>query len=118
MRDLSRLLRPTSIAVVGGGAWCEQIILQCQKMKFAGHVWMVHPREVEVCGVKAVASLAALPSAPDAVFLGVNRHLAIELMRELSLMGAGGAVCFASGFSEAIAEDASGADLQAALIDA
>ena len=118
MRDLSRLLRPTTIAVVGGGAWCEQIILQCQKMKFAGHVWMVHPREIEVCGVKAVASLAALPSAPDAVFLGVNRHLAIELMRELSLMGAGGAVCFASGFSEAIAEDASGADLQAALIDA
>lgn len=118
MRDLSRLLRPRSIAVVGGGAWCEQIILQCQKIKFSGHIWLVHPREIEVCGVKAVASLAALPSAPDAVFLGVNRHLTIELMRELSLMGAGGAVCFASGFSEAVAEDASGADLQAALIDA
>jgi acetyl-CoA synthetase len=33
-------------------------------------------------------------------------------------MGAGGAVCFASGFSEAVAEDAAGSDLQAALVAA
>lgn len=118
MRDLSRLLRPKSIAVVGGGAWCDQIILQCQKMGFAGHLWMVHPKEIEVRGVKAVASLDRLPSPPDAVFVGVNRHLTIDLVRQLSAMGAGGAVCFASGFSEAVAEDATGSDLQSALVDA
>ena len=118
MRNLSRLLRPKSIAVVGGGAWCAQIILQCQKMGFAGHLWMVHPKEIEVCGVKAVASLGHLPSPPDAVFVGVNRHLTIDLVRELSVMGAGGAVCFASGFSEAAAEDAAGTDLQSALVEA
>jgi acetyl-CoA synthetase len=118
MRDLSRLLRPKSIAVVGGGAWCEQIILQCQKMEFAGHLWMVHPKEIEVHGVKAVPSLDRLPCAPDAVFVGVNRHLTIDLIGQLSAMGAGGAVCFASGFSEALAEDAAGSDLQSALVNA
>ena len=118
MRDLSRLLRPKSIAVVGGGAWCDQIILQCQKMGFAGQLWMVHPKEIEVRGVKAVASLDRLPSPPDAVFVGVNRHLTIELVRALSAMRAGGAVCFASGFSEAVAEDAAASDLQSALVDA
>lgn len=118
MRDLSRLLRPKSIAVIGGGAWCDQIVLQCQKMGFAGQLWMVHPKEIEVRGVKAVASLNRLPSPPDAVFVGVNRHLTIDLVRELSAMGSGGAVCFASGFSEAAAEDASGSDLQSQLVAA
>lgn len=118
MRDLSKLLRPKSIAVVGGGAWCDQIILQCQKIGFSGQLWMVHPREIEVRGVKAVATLDRLPAPPDAVFVGVNRHLTIELVRQLSAMGAGGAVCFASGFSEAVAEDAAGSDLQSALVEA
>ena len=117
-RSLDRLLRPETIAVVGGGAWCKQVVLQCQKMGFAGELWMVHPKEIEVRGVKAVASLDRLPSPPDAVFIGVNRHLTIDLVGKLAAMGAGGAVCFASGFSEAVAEDASGSDLQSALVDA
>ena len=118
MNDLSRLLRPQSIAVVGGGAWCDQIVLQCQKMGFAGDVWLVHPKQITVRGIKAVATLADLPNPPDAVFLGVNRHLTVALVVELARMGAGGAVCFASGFSEAVAEDAEAGDLQAQLVQA
>ena len=38
------------------------------------------------------------------LFLGVNRHLTIEMVRQLPAMNAGGAVCFASGFGE-VAED-------------
>ena len=117
-RDLSRLLRPKSIAVVGGGAWCESVMEQCLKMGFSGPVWPVHPKKTEVQGVKAYPSLDALPEDPDAVFLGVNRFLTIELVRQLRNMGAGGAVCFASGFLEASAEDAEGADLQEQLLAA
>jgi len=68
--------------------------------------------------VTAVPTLADLPAPPDAAFVGVNRHVAVDVVAALSAMGAGGAVCFASGFSEAQAEDASGADLQARLVDA
>lgn len=39
-------------------------------------------------------------------------------MRQLREIGAGGAVCFASGFSEAQAETGDGADLQVALLEA
>lgn len=42
----------------------------------------------------------------------------VGVVEELAAMGAGGAVCFASGFAEAVAEDASGSDLQGALVDA
>ena len=117
-RDLSRLLRPRSIAVIGGGAWCANVVAQCRKMGFAGDIWPVHPRRSELGGVAAYAELADLPGAPDAAFIGVNRHATIEMTRALALMGAGGAVCFASGFSEAQAETGDGADLQAQLLQA
>ncbi|MEM9106824.1 MAG: acetate--CoA ligase family protein, partial [Pseudomonadota bacterium] len=51
---------------------------------------------------------------PDASFIGVNRHATIDTVRALSGKGAGGAVCFASGFRET--DD--GAELQAALLAA
>ncbi|MEY2957153.1 MAG: hypothetical protein RL123_1881, partial [Pseudomonadota bacterium] len=98
-RDLGRLLRPRSIAVLGGG-WAVNVIEQCRKMGFAGPVWPVHPTRVEVGGLPAVPRLADLPAPPDAVFVGVNRHATIDVLAELSAMGAGGAIAFASGWSE------------------
>ncbi|MDU8913101.1 acetate--CoA ligase family protein [Aestuariicoccus sp. MJ-SS9] len=99
-RDLSRLLRPRSVAVVGGGAWGRAVLRGLQKMGFAGTLQAVHPRADTLEGVKAVADLRWLDSPPDAVFIGVNRKATIGVVRELAKMGAGGAVCFASGFAE------------------
>ncbi|MEM6588329.1 MAG: acetate--CoA ligase family protein [Pseudomonadota bacterium] len=118
MSGLSRLLQPKSIAVIGGGAWCTSVVEQCRKMGFAGPVWPVHPKKSEVAGVAAFASLDDLPGAPDASFIGVNRNLTIETVAKLLAIGAGGAVCFASGFREAQAETGDGDSLQAALLDA
>ncbi len=117
-RDLSRLLRPRSIAVIGGGAWCANVIEQSRKMGFAGQIWPVHPKREEIAGTPAFARPADLPGAPDAAFIGINRHSTIDIVGDLSAMGAGGAVCFASGFREAQAETGDGADLQDRLIDA
>ncbi|MCA0272509.1 MAG: acetate--CoA ligase family protein [Proteobacteria bacterium] len=99
-RDLSRLLRPRSIAVMGS-IWAENVIAQCRKMGFQGPVWPVHPTKATIGGLKAFASLADLPGAPDATFIGVNRHATVEVVSELAAMGAGGAICFASGWTEA-----------------
>ena len=114
VRNLSRLFRPRSIAVIGGGAWCGQVVEQCRKMGFDGEVWRVHPKG----GKSVYSTLESLPGAPDAAFIGINRHATIEAVHVLSQMGAGGAVCFASGFSEAAGEDAHGHDLQAGLLEA
>ena len=117
-RDLSRLFRPKTIAVVGGGAWCALVIEQCHKMGFKGEIWPVHPKAEEVGGLKAYKDVDALPEAPDATFIGVNRFVTIDVVRALSARGAGGAVCFASGFREAAAEDAEGENLQERLLEA
>ena len=118
MADLHRLLRPRSVAVIGGGAWCANVIEQCARIGFTGDIWPVHPKKSEVGGVPAFASLADLPTAPDAAFIGVNRDATIDVVRELSAMDAGGAVCFASGFSEAQEEMADGVEKQEALLAA
>jgi acyl-CoA synthetase (NDP forming) len=100
MTRLDRLLRPKSIAVLGAG-WALNVIDQCRKMGFAGPVWPVHPTKAEIGGLKAYSSLADLPAVPDAVFIGVNRFATMEVVRELAALGAGGAICFASGWTEA-----------------
>jgi acetate---CoA ligase (ADP-forming) len=111
---LARLLRPATIAVIGGHAAAE-VVRQSNKIGFSGEIWPVHPRAVEVAGRRAYRTLADLPAAPDAAFVGVNRHASIDLMAELNASGAGGAVAFASGFAEAGDE---GRQLQARLADA
>ncbi|MDR6291942.1 acyl-CoA synthetase (NDP forming) [Inquilinus ginsengisoli] len=112
--DLSRLLRPRSIAVIGGKPAAE-VIRQSRRMGFAGEIWPVHPQHDMVEGLPAFRSVADLPDAPDAVFLGINRHATVEITAALAARGAGGAICYASGFSEVGAE---GADLQAGLVAA
>jgi len=93
-------LRPKSIAVLGAG-WALNVIEQCRKMGFHGPVWPVHPTKDQIGGLPAYPSLADLPGVPDAVFIGVNRYATVDVVRELAAMGAGGAICFASGWTEA-----------------
>ncbi|MFA8442185.1 acetate--CoA ligase family protein [Yoonia sp.] len=118
MDRLARLFNPRSIAVIGGGAWGREVIRQCQKIGFPGKIWVVHPTKDDIAGLTPYRSITDLPGAPDAAFIGVNRHATIEVVRSLSRIGAGGAICFASGFSEAVHEVADGADLQTALLAA
>ena len=112
MTRLSRLLRPRSIAVLGS-VWAENVIAQCHKMGFDGPVWPVHPTRDTVGGVPAYRALADLPGVPDATFIGVNRFATLAVVRALAAMGAGGAICFASGW-----EEAGEAGLQAELVAA
>jgi acyl-CoA synthetase (NDP forming) len=110
--DLNRMFAPRSIAVVGG-APAERVVRQCLKLGYPGSIWPVNPKRADLAGVPCVPGLDALPDVPDAVFLGVNRHSTVEAMAALRAMGAGGAVCYGSGFAET-----GDADLQQDLLDA
>lgn len=115
--SLSRLIRPKSIAVFGGKE-ASRVVEQCRKMGYTGEIWPVHPTKEEVHGYRCYRSVADLPAAPDAAFVGVNRNLTIDIMRELSARGAGGAICYASGFAEAVKELPDGPELQQKLVEA
>ena len=110
--SLKRLLQPHSIAVFGGRE-AREVVRQCRRMEFAGDIWPVHPSAGEVEGYRCFSSVEELPSSPDASFIGVNRHTTVDIVRRLSQKGAGGAVCYASGFKEV----SDGEDLNDALIE-
>ena len=98
--SFERLLQPRSIAVFGGSAAAE-VIRQCDRMGYDGELWPVHPKKTEILDRKAYRSVEELPGSPDAAYVAVNRHLTIDIVRDLSARGAGGAICYATGFTEA-----------------
>ncbi|HEX2792061.1 MAG TPA: acetate--CoA ligase family protein [Steroidobacteraceae bacterium] len=108
---MTRLLRPRTLAIVGGRAGAE-VIRQCRRIGFAGQLWPVHPRLDQIEGLPVYRSVSELPGAPDAAFVAVNRHTSLEVIHALAARGAGGAVCYASGFAELGVQ---GSELQAQL---
>lgn len=118
-RDLSKLRRlfsAKSIAVIGGGAWCASIIGAAQRIGYQGDIFPVHPSGKTIAGIPSLASLNEWDGPLDAAFIGVNRYATLEVVETLAAKGAGGAICFASGFAEAGAEDGVAGDLQAQLV--
>jgi acyl-CoA synthetase (NDP forming) len=110
--SFERLLKPRSIAVFGG-AQAQEVIRQSDRMGYEGEIWPVHPKKTEILGRRVYRSVADLPGSPDAAYVGVNRHLTINIVRDLAARGAGGAVCYATGFIEAGEE---GSELQEQLL--
>lgn len=114
LRNLRRLLSPRHVAFIGGQRLASTIGY-CVAAGFTGEIWPVNPTYDEIGGKPCFKSLADLPAAPDASFIAVPRELTVEMVRQLSAMGAGGAVCYAAGFAEVGGE---GIALQKALIEA
>ena len=110
---LDRLLRPRSLAFIGGAA-AELAIDACRTFGFSGDMWAVN-RSRELRGVPTFASVSELPAGVDAAFVGVDRHATIEVVSQLVACGTGAAVCHASGFAET---GEAGAALQAELVAA
>ena len=113
-RPLGRLLKPASIAVIGGETAAE-VVRQCRAFGYAGQVWPVNARRAQIEGLECHASVADLPGAPDAAFIAVPREETIKVVQALRERGAGGAICYASGFAEV---DEEGAALQRRLVEA
>jgi len=97
--QLQRLFSPRHIAVFGGNAAAEAI-RQCRKLGFAGDLWPVHPTRATVEGIACYPDVAALPQAPDASFVAVPREATVAIVGQLAARGAGGVICYASGFAE------------------
>jgi acyl-CoA synthetase (NDP forming) len=97
--NLKRLISPKTIAVFGSRG-ADFAIRETRKMGFKGDIWAVHPHRKTIEGLGCYKSIQVLPGIPDAAFIAVNAHAAIDIVSQLSTIGAGGAVMYASGFSE------------------
>jgi acyl-CoA synthetase (NDP forming) len=112
--SLTRFLSPRSIAFIGGHE-CEVAIERTHGLGFKGKIWAVHPKRETLAGIPCVKSVAEIDGSPDAAFVAVKREPTIEIIRHLNKIHCGGAVIYASGFSETGDE---GKELQRQLLEA
>lgn len=97
--NLKRLLAPRHLAFIGGRSMARAL-KRCAEGGYQGQMWLVNPQHDSLEGVPCVRSVAELPCGPDAVFIATNRELTLICVTELAAKGAGGAICYASGFAE------------------
>ncbi|VVP94159.1 acetate--CoA ligase family protein [Pseudomonas fluorescens] len=97
--NLKRLLAPRHLAFIGGRSMARAL-KRCAEGGYQGQMWLVNPQHDSLEGVPCVRSVAELPCGPDAVFIATNRELTLTCVAELAARGAGGAICYASGFAE------------------
>jgi len=116
--DLSRLLHPRTIAVVGAtdrdGSYAGETLLNLKRLGYAGTVWGVNPGREDAHGIPCFRALRDLPSAPDAVVVAIPAAGVPAAVAEAGEIGCGGAVVYGAGFGEV----ATGAGLERQLADA
>ena len=98
--NFERLIKPKHIAFVGG-VDAEIAIGEAKRAGFKGFIWPVNPRRDQLGGHKCFQTLEDLPSPPDAVYLAIPRDHALNAVKDLAKLGAGGIVCYTAGFGEA-----------------
>lgn len=98
--DIRRLIAPRSIALIGASAWTDAVAAGNAAIGYRGTVWRVHPTRASTPERPFYRSIADLPGVPDAAFIAVPNQEAPAVAGALAARGAGGFVCFSSGFGE------------------
>lgn len=101
----ARLFNPRSIAVIGASQDLSSIsgnpIKHLLAQNYAGTIYPVNPRYIEVAGLKCYADVAALPQVPDVAVVAVAASRALEAIRQIGEKGIPFALVLTSGFAEA-----------------
>ncbi|ATY34701.1 acetate--CoA ligase family protein [Sphingomonas psychrotolerans] len=104
MPDLSRLLTPRSVAIVGAsptlGALGNSVLANLVRHGFAGDIHLINPRRDTIDGRPCLKSIEELPEGVDAAVLAIPGAAAIDALRALAARGVGAAIVFAAGFAE------------------
>src|SRR6202451_961672 len=105
--DLTRLLHPQSVAVIGAsarpGSFGERVLLNQQN--FAGRTYPVNARYDRIGEQICYPSVGALPEVPDCAVITAARDAVEEIVLDCVTAGVGGVIIFASGYAETGKQD-------------
>lgn len=101
-QNLSRLLAPRSIAVVGASASADKAGHQALRSleRFDGEVFAINPRASEILGHPAFPTLSALGRPVDLVVFAIPAQACPDAIREAIECGCGGGLILGGGFAE------------------
>ncbi|WP_423603529.1 acetate--CoA ligase family protein [Sphingomonas sp. MS122] len=104
MPDLSRLLIPRSVAIVGAsptpGALGNSVLRNLERHDYAGEIHLINPKRDEIDGRKCLKSIEELPQGVDAAVLAIPGPAVLPAVQALAARGVGAAIIFAAGFAE------------------
>jgi acyl-CoA synthetase (NDP forming) len=110
-RDLSPLMAPKSVAVVGASQRGpsealareprgNRVIRNLKTFGYEGRIFAVNPKYTEVMGYPCYADIASIPEPVDCVLLAVpNRHVP-DLLESAASAGVRAGIVFSAGFGE------------------
>jgi len=102
------LFSPRSVAIVGqsddAAKAAGRPLKFLRRIGYAGRVYPINPRRETVLGERAWPALAALPEAPDHVYIVTSTEAAVAAVEECGALGVKVATVLADGFAEAGAE--------------
>jgi acyl-CoA synthetase (NDP forming)/GNAT superfamily N-acetyltransferase len=111
------ILHPNTIAVVGAGrrrgGVGHEVVRSLLSGDFAGAVYPVNPSARAVCGVRAFASLSAVPEPIDLAIVAVPAAAVPAVIQEAALRGVRAVTVITAGFAET---GRSGADVESELL--
>jgi acetyltransferase len=105
MRDITPLVAPRSIAVIGassnptksGGVLFDNLV----KGKFRGPLYPINRTAAEIMGQKAFPTLADVPDKVDLVYIVLPQQYVEDAVKQCAAAGARSACIITAGFSEA-----------------
>jgi acyl-CoA synthetase (NDP forming) len=104
--DLSALLEPESVLVIGASASGalmpgNRVLRYLKKHGYSGRVTVIHPSATEIDGYPAVARITDLSAGSvDLACVAVSAATCVSVVEQCGLIGVRAAVVFSSGFSE------------------
>lgn len=118
MNPLHAVFYPSSIAIIGASKDpTKRGFRSIQKLLedgFTGAIYPVNPKEAEILGLRAYASLADIPGPVDLALVCTPAKTLPDVIAQCGAKGVKGAVVLAGGFAEAGAE---GKQLQEQMVD-
>ena len=103
--DLSRLVKPASVVIVGasdrrdsiGGRAFHNLV---EESDFDGTLWLVNPGRAEVAGRPCARSVTVLPEAPDLAVIAIPAQGVLPALKDCAARGVAFAIVLSSGFGE------------------
>ena len=116
--DLTRLLAPRSVALVGATdhptSFGGRVFQQMSNFGYPGTIYPVNPRLAQINGLKCYPGLKDLPETPDHVGIIVSVQRVFEVLADCAAIGVPFATVYTAGFSES--GTAEGRERQARLV--
>jgi len=101
---MNRIMRPTSIAVIGASAEDGKIGNSVMKNLinggYKGAIYPINPKAVEILGLKSYSSITEVPGDVDVAVFAIPAKFVAQALEEVGQKGAAGAILIPSGFAE------------------